>query len=77
MEIDTDEQRSKEKSNKKYFRIKSVNSYGTSDLDSLNDDQNEIHLTSRAFNFLEPLKILSVIGIRDQSFLLLNMGCKI
>lgn len=45
--MDTDEQEKGQKSKKKAFGIKSVNSYGTTDIDSVNGYGNEVHLSSR------------------------------
>ena len=47
MEMKTPEQESRSKANKDLFTIKSVNSYGTADLDTFYDDDSDLKITSK------------------------------
>ena len=45
--MDTETTERKESKKQRIFSIKSVNSYGSSDIDPLSDDGKELHLSSR------------------------------
>ena len=45
--METPEQESRSKANKNLFTIKSVNSYGTADLDTFCDDDGDLKITSK------------------------------
>ena len=49
MEMDANEEENTKNSNREIFSIKSVNSYGTTDLDTLYDDDNKLNLTSERY----------------------------
>jgi len=53
VEMKTPEQESRSKANKDLFTIKSVNSYGTADLDTFYDDDSDLKITSRMYLALD------------------------
>ena len=65
--METPEQESRSKANKNLFTIKSVNSYGTADLDTFYDDDGDLKITSKkrfgdfTASALQPTYIFHVI----------------